>query len=86
MAGGSILALLGKPKDKGAPDDKSPMSSGASDSAEAAALKDMFAAMKAGEWENAAMAFREAYDACSGSESLDDDEPSEGEEDTDFEM
>jgi len=34
--------------------------------AKKAALQDMFAAAKAGDWERAAMAFKDAYEACAG--------------------
>ena len=80
MAGpGGILALLAsKPKGKGGSEKSGPPESEASGmSRHAEIMKNMWANMKAGDWDSAAMDFHDAYMECKGTEDAEDDSDAE---------
>lgn len=65
-----LLAIIagGKPGEEDAESGDKPLD------AKKRALQDMFSAAKAGDWDGAAMAFKDAYDACAGAHDEDENE------------
>lgn len=59
-----LALVLGDKKPSGAPDEGEDIAL----SAKRDALERMFSSAKAGDWDGAAMAFKDAYDACAGHE------------------
>lgn len=85
--GTGILALLATPKG-GKAEKAGPPGAGSALSAKAAALKEMWSSLKSGDYDGAAVAFQDAYDACASDlgDEEEGDEPLLGDEDTDDEM
>lgn len=76
MAKTGILAALLTPKPKGAPSKEAGAAGSGGGSAKADLLRDLFEAAQAKDWDGAALAFDELYEACSGgaSDEGEDDE------------